>query len=76
MYVDAQDGSVCKMNDFNELKFYRVCRDSPERQQLLQIIPEVMREFRLREGIDKFDLSALGVTDAELSAMHDEMRQA
>ena len=31
MYVDASDGAVCKMNDENELNFYRVCRRDPNR---------------------------------------------
>ena len=74
MYVDACDGAICKMNDENELNFYRVCRQCPNRSPLLQIIPEVIREFRLRDGVDRFDLSALGVGEAEILAMHDDMR--
>ncbi len=31
MYVDADDGAVCKMNDENELNFYRFCKESPGR---------------------------------------------
>lgn len=39
IYVDASDGAICKMNDGNELNFYRFCRSQPDKQVMLSVMP-------------------------------------
>ena len=75
IFVDVSNDAICKLNDGSELDFYRVCRSSPDRLPMLTIMPEVVSEFKLRLGIDRFDLSQHGVTEEQMLAMHSQIRE-
>ena len=55
MFVESS-GCVCKLDNGNELKFYRMCEEYEWMEPFKQVTPQVLKTFKMRPGVDKLDL--------------------
>jgi len=53
----------------NELYWYNRCQADPNLSPFLEVMPELVNQFRMRLGVDKIDLVMDGISEDEMTAL-------
>ena len=74
IFMDKGSGAICKTCHGMELQWYQRCQSDQNLSAFLAVLPEVIEKFRLRFGVDKIDLTDIGVSEGEMSQFMEEVK--